>query len=117
MKPKLFFIVGIAMAPVCVLCLVWPIEWILCPQALVTMFLCQAQHGYDSFGAPDYPDIAVAALYYPIVGWVLGRAVRYGRLPHVSARVGFLHVLAIGLAWAAGEARNKLWSIGFGLGG
>jgi ABC-type uncharacterized transport system permease subunit len=73
------------------------------------MFVRQAQHAYDSIGAPDFPDLAVALLYYPVVGWVLGRAIKLGTTPRVGTWVALWHVVAIGLAWGTVEVRNKLW--------
>jgi len=113
-KFKLFPIGGFLMAPVCFLGLVdrQSFIWIACPQALVVMFLRQWQHAPDSLGAADYPDLAVAVLYYPLVGWILSRASRKGRLARVAVRVAIWHVVAIGLALGAGEMRNRLWGFG-----
>src|SRR5580693_7061339 len=83
-KSKFFLITGFLMAPVCFMGLVFvqPLILIVCPQALVVvvMFLRQWQHAPDSLGAADYPDLAVAVLYYPVVGWILSRASRKGKL-------------------------------------
>lgn len=83
MKAKLLLIAGFLMAPICVVGLFWQWRsiWVLCPQALIVMFAWQWQHTYDSIGAADYPDLVVGALYYPFVGWLLGRAVRRGHVP------------------------------------
>ena len=66
MKRTLPLITGFLMAPVYVLGLFWQQSfiWFVCPQALVVMFLPQAQRSYDSLGAADYPDLADGALYY-----------------------------------------------------
>jgi hypothetical protein len=114
MKAKLLLVGGFLMAPICVVGLFWQWTsiWVLCPQALIVMFARQWQHAYDSLGAADYPDLAVGALYYPLVGWLLSRAVKRGRFARVGASVALWHVLAIGVAWAAGETRNRLWGIG-----
>ena len=114
MKPKLLIIAGFLMIPVCVLGLLWhqSFVWAICPQALVAMFLRQSQHAYDSLGAADYPDIAVAALYYPLVGWILSRAAVRDRLRPVAVHAAIWHVVAIGLAAGAAEIRNRLWGFG-----
>ncbi len=114
MKAKLLLIVGCLMAPVCVVGLLWQWGsiWVLCPQALIAMFVRQWQHAPDSLGGAGYPDLAVGALYYPLVGWLLSRSAKRGRLARVGASVGLWHVVAIGLAWAAAEMRNRLWWIG-----
>ena len=113
MKAKLLFIAGFLMAPVCVIGLFWQWEsiWILCPQALIVMFVRQWQHAYDSLGAADYPDLLVGAFYYPLLGWLLSRAVKRGRLAAVGTSMGLWHLVAIGVAWAAGEVRNRLWGM------
>jgi hypothetical protein len=114
MKAKLLLIAGILMAPICVLGLWWQWGsiWVLCPQALIVMFIRQWQSAYDSLGAADYPDLAVGALYYPLVGWLLSGAVKRGSFARVSASVGLWHVVAMGVAWAACELRNRLWWMG-----
>jgi hypothetical protein len=88
MRSKLLIIGGLLMAPVCLLGVYYrhTIAWVVFPQALVVMFLRQSQHGYDSLGAPDYPDIAVAVLYYPLLGWIMSRASRKGTLPLTALR-------------------------------
>jgi hypothetical protein len=73
------------------------------------MFIRQAQHAYDSLGAADYPDLIVALIYYPLIGWVLSRASRKGTLRQVAVRIGIWHIAAIGLAVGAGEMRNRIW--------
>ena len=111
MKSKLLIIGGFLMIPICVLGLLWQqsFVWALCPQALVVMFVRQSQHAYDSLGAADYPDIAVAALYYPLVGLVLSRAAVRDRLRPVAIQAAVWHVVAIGLAVGAAQIRNRLW--------
>ena len=42
------------------------------------------------------------------------RAVKLGTISRVGGRVILWHVVAIGLAWATAEVRNKLWGIGLG---
>ena len=102
------------MAPICFLGLVYSqsFMWVICPQALIVMFIRQSQHAYDSLGAPDYPDLAVGLLYYPFIGWLLSRASRRGTLARASIRVISWHILAIGLAVGTGKIRNHLWGIG-----
>ena len=114
MKAKLPLLAGLLVAPVCVLGLFWRWGsiWVLCPQALIVMFVRQWQHAYDSPGAADYPDLVVGALYYPLVGWLLSRAVKRGRFARVGASVGLWHIVAIGVAWAAAATRNRLWGMG-----
>ncbi len=76
------------------------------------MFLRQSLHAFDSLGSPDFPDLVVAAAYYPVIAWILYRAFQRGELQRVSAYVGACHIVAIGLAVAAAEFRNHVWSIG-----
>jgi len=102
---------GLLMAPVCVLGLLYQQSyiWGVCPHALVVMFIRQSLHAYDSLGAADYPDLAVAALYYPIIAWVLSRALRHDSAGRVSLGVAACHVAAIGLALGSLEIRNRMW--------
>jgi len=111
MTSKKLRIGGFLMAPVCVLGLGYHLSfvWLVCPQALVFMFLRQSQHGYDSPGAAGYPDLAVALLYYPIVAWILSRASREGRLRQVAIHAAIWHFVAVVLAVSAGEMRNRIW--------
>jgi hypothetical protein len=111
MKSKVIMAGGLLMAPVCVLGLLYHQSyiWGVCPQALVLMFIRQSLHAYDSLGAADYPDLAVAALYYPIIAWVLSRAWRHGSVGRVSLGVAACHVAAIGLALGSVEMRNRMW--------
>ncbi len=113
MRTKLPIIAGIVMAPVCVLGLLWQQSfiWLVCPQALVVMFLRQAQHSYDSLGAADYPDLITALFYYPVVGWILSRASRGGRFKSVALRVLLYHVITIVMAIFFAKMRNKLWGV------
>jgi hypothetical protein len=113
-KSKLILGCGLLMVPVCMLGLLYQQSfiWGVCPQALLVMFLRQSLHAYDSIGAADYPDLAVAVLYYPVIAWILSRAFRRGHLGSASAYVGACHIAAIGLALAAGESRNHIWRIG-----
>lgn len=103
--------VGLLMAPVCALGLLWQSSfiWIICPQALVVMFLRQSQRPYDSLGAGGYPDLAVGVLYYPIVGWILSQALKKGTLKHTTIRVAAWHAVAFVLAWSTAEFRNRMW--------
>lgn len=114
MRAKLPLIAGFVLAPICAFGLFWQWGsiWVLCPQALIVMFVRQWQHAYDSLGAVGYPDLVVGVLYYPFVGWLLTRALRAGKLARVGGSVALWHVAAIGVAWAAAETRNKLWGFG-----
>ena len=98
------------MIPVCLLGLFFQQSfiWVVCPQALIVMFIRQSQHAYDSLGAADFPDLAVGLLYYPLVGWILSRARRNGRLQRVAVHVGIWHIAAIGLALGLSEVRNRI---------
>jgi hypothetical protein len=111
MKAKLMVVAGVLMAPVCLFGLLYhqAFIWVVCPQALVVMFLRQSQHRYDSLGAADYPDLAVGFLYYPLIGWILARASRRGLFRRVVVRVALWHCVAIGLAVVAAGIRNKIW--------
>jgi len=108
---RFFVLGGFLMVPVCVMGLFWqqPYIWEICPQALVVMFLRQSQRAYDSLGAAGYPDLAVAVLYYPVVGGILSRAAAREKLPSTAARVVVWHVVAIGLAFGTAAIRNQLW--------
>ena len=114
MKAKLPVIIGFLMAPLCACALLWQWSgaWVLCPQALIVMFVRQWQHAYDSLGAADYPDLAVAVLYYPVLGWFLHRGVKTERLGRAGATAGLCHVAAIGLACGAAALRNRIWAMG-----
>jgi hypothetical protein len=111
MKSKLLFIGGFLIVPVCVLGVAYQhsLAWVAFPQALVVMFLRQSQHGYDSLGAPGYPDLAIALLYYPLLGWIISRAGRKGTLQWVALRAAIWHIVAIGLAVFTAQARNRIW--------
>ena len=114
MKVWLPVIIGFLMAPICVFALLrrWSSIWVLCPHALIVMFVRQWQHGYDSLGTPSYPDLAVAGLYYPILGWFLRRGIKSGRLSTTGTVAGLLHVVAIGIAWGAQAMRDRIWGMG-----
>ena len=114
MKPEFIRIDGLMMVPVCILGLLCrqSFIWLVCPQVLVVMFIRQAQHGHDSLGAAGYPDLAVALLYYPLIGWILSRAGKAGKLRPVAIRVMVWHVAFMGLAVLAGEMRNRIWGFG-----
>ncbi len=116
MKQAVPFIAGLLMSPVSVLGLFWQQSfiWVVCPQALVVLFLRQSQGSYDSLGAAGYPDLAVGALYHPVLGWILSRAIEKGTLRRTALRVAFWHGVALVLAWAMGEFRNGIWGVGFG---
>jgi hypothetical protein len=111
MNSKLLFIGGFLMEAICLFGVArqFSLAWVIFPQALVVMFLRQSQHGYDSLGAPGLPDLVVAALYYPFLGWILSRASRKGTLSHVAVGAIILHILAIGLALLTLEVRNQIW--------
>ncbi len=111
MQAKLPLIAGFIMAPICAVGLFWQWAsiWVLCPQALIVMFVRQWQHAYDSLAAVDYPDLAVGVLYYPVIRLLLNRAVKRGKFARVGISVVLWHIVAIGLACAAGETRNRLW--------
>jgi hypothetical protein len=89
-----------------------PFLWGVCPQSLFVMFLRQSLHAYDSTGAADFPDLVVAAAYYPVIAWILYQAFQRGHLRKVSTYVGVCHIVAIGLAVGAAEVRNHIWGIG-----
>lgn len=90
----------------------WAIAWVLCPQALVVMFVLQSRHAYDSLGAVGLPDLIVGVLYYPVLSRLLVYASRRGRLNWAAWRSGFWHVGFIGLAFLTAQIRNRLWGIG-----
>ncbi len=111
MKANLMVVAGVLMAPVCLFGLLYrqAFIWVVCPQALVVMFLRQSRDAYDSLGAADYPDLAVGLFYYPLIGWILARASRRGLFRRVVVRVALWHCVAIGLAVIAAGIRNKIW--------
>jgi hypothetical protein len=113
MQRALPIVGGFLMAPVSAFGLIWQqsFVWIVCPQALVVMFLRQAQRPYDSVGAADYPDLAVGVLYYPIVGWILSHAIKRGTLRHTAIRVTIWHIVSAIMALAAVAVRNRLWAV------
>ena len=113
MKRALPIIAGLALAPVCVIGLFWQQSfiWVLCPQALLVMFLRQAQGSPDSLAAAALPDVIVGVLYYPVVGWLLSRGLRSGALRRTAVQVGVWHAAALIAAVAAGQFRNTLWHI------
>ncbi len=110
-KPVIIRVSSLLMVPVCIVGLFYQKSyiWVVCPQALIVMFIRQAQHAFDSLGAAGYPDLLTAVLYYPVVGWILSRANRKGTLQRVSLHIGFWHIAAILTAFAAGEIRNRIW--------
>ena len=114
MKSTLLLVGGFLMIPVCLLGLFYqqPFIWVVCPQALVAMFIRQSQHPYDSLGAAGYPDLAVGLVYFPLIGWILSRAVRDGRIRRVACHVLVWHIGAIALAFGAAEMRNWIWRAG-----
>jgi hypothetical protein len=102
MQRRVLLIAGFVMAPICVLGLLWrqAFVWIVCPQALVVLFLRQTQSPFDSLGAADYPDLAVGMFYYPVLGWILSRALKRGALPRTAAHAAVWHAIALGAAVA-----------------
>ena len=111
MKSRLFSIIGILLAVASVVGLLFQMSycWVLCPQALIVMFLRQSQHAFDSLGAADFPDLFMALLYWPLVSWFLMKADRTRHLWRSSFLLTLFHVLAIGGAVAAGSFRNSVW--------
>ena len=101
------------MVPVCLLGLIGhqPFIWVICPQALVVMFVRQSLRAYDSLGAAHYPDLVVAALYYPIVGWILSQDLLREELRPTAVRTAIWHVVAIGFAVGTAMMRNWLWEL------
>jgi len=89
-KSKLILVCGFLMVPICLFGLFYQQSfiWGVCPQSLFVTFLRQSLHAYDSIGAADYPDAAVAAAYYPVIAWILSRAFQRGQLR------GLLHTSA-----------------------
>lgn len=77
-----------------------------------SVFLRQSQRGYDSLSAADYPDLAAAVIYYPVIGWILSRASRKGTLRRTAIRIAIWHIVAIGLAVFTATVRNRLWGFG-----
>jgi hypothetical protein len=113
MRPRLLLIAGTLLGPFCVAGLLfrWPLIWVLCPQAILVMFVRQWQNAYDSLGAADWPDLAVAASYGPMVGYVLHQADKRGKLARVSKPAAVWHLVAIFLAYVSAELRNKMWGL------
>ena len=104
------------LVPTCVfgLCYHLPFMWLLCPQSMVVMFIRQSNRAFDSLGAADLPDLAVAAFYYPVVSWLLIRAARQGMISRVVRRLAFWHLVAMIAAPSLWLVRNALWSAQFG---
>jgi len=84
--------------------------WFLCPQAVAVVFYRQSLRPYDSLGAADVPELAVAVLYFPFVAWLLSRAQRKGELRRAALWIGFGHLAAVALAVAATRFRNQIWA-------
>jgi len=118
MKAQLPLVMGFVIAPLCGWAFLWgwPLMLFICPQAVLVMLVRQAQHGYDSLGGADYPDIAVAILYYPIIGWILQRAIKRGTLPRVRVLIILAHIVAIALALGGAAVRNRPWRSGLDAG-
>jgi hypothetical protein len=106
--------IGLVLSPICALGLLWhqSFIWVVCPQSLVVMFLRQAGSPYDSLSAADYPDLVVGVLYYPVLGWLLSRALKNGTLQRTGMRLVLWHAVALALAFGTAEARNRLWGYG-----
>jgi hypothetical protein len=102
----------LVLVPACVFGLLFqlPFMWMLCPQSLVVMFSRQAMRPPDSLGAADLPDLAVAAFYYPIVSWLLIRAVRRTMVTRAIRQLIFWHLVAMIAAISLWLIRNTLWS-------
>ena len=117
-KLRVMLVGGWLMSPLCFFLLAYAnsLMWVVCPQALVVMFLRQSQHGYDSLGAPDIPDLLVALFYYPVIGRILVRASKMGKFRQVAIRVVLWHIVAFGLAIFTAHMRNRIWRMGFGAG-
>ncbi|HTI71704.1 MAG TPA: hypothetical protein VMF06_17140 [Candidatus Limnocylindria bacterium] len=84
--------------------------WLVCPLSLVAYFLRQAQSGFDSLGAPGYLEIAIALVYFPIVGGLLRRGVLENRFRTVSSRILMVHGATIAGALLALAFRERCWS-------
>jgi hypothetical protein len=85
--------------------------WVVCPQALIVMFLRQMQHGYDSLGAAGIPDLLMGLFYGPAIGRILGHAIRKGNFRSVLGWVVIGHLVAIGLAVLLVVIRNRTWGV------
>lgn len=88
--------------------------WVLCPQALAVMFYRQSLRPYDSLGAADVPELALAVLYFPFVAWLLNRAQRKGDLRWTAQWIGIGHLVAIAIAIVAAKFRNEVWAYRLG---
>jgi hypothetical protein len=110
-KTKLLFALGLAVALLSVFCLIWkpPFMWLLAPQALSVMFIRQAQGGYDSLGAPGFPDLAVAFFYPLFVYWLLARAATRGKLERARSRIALQHGAFILFAFLMLAFRDEVW--------
>jgi len=84
--------------------------WLLCPQALLVMFIRQSQHAYDSLGAVSLPDLITALLYYPYVSWIVWRRSRAGKTRRTVFAVLLFHLVTIAAAYGAANFRNYVWA-------
>lgn len=110
-KPWQIITIGWLLAPLPPILLLWQsgAAWAVCPYALCVMFIRQAQHAYDSLGAADIPDLLVAFLQFPVVGWLLAKSVREGSAKPRALRIAVWHLIAIGAAVLLAEFRNHVW--------
>src|SRR4051812_13064216 len=92
-RPRLAVRAGLLLAPLPVLLLFFQfwIAWIVCPYALMVMFIRQSLQAYDSLGAADVPDLLVALLQFPLLGFLLARAARKGSLKPTLTAIFICH--------------------------
>jgi hypothetical protein len=111
MKARLLWLSAWILTATCVWGLLaqWPAMWVLSPQALVLMFVCQWETAPDSLGAVCIQELAVGAAYYPVVAWMLTRAIPEGRARKVTTSLTVWHLVAIALAVMSAMVRNRLW--------
>jgi hypothetical protein len=83
--------------------------WLVCPYALCSMFLRQAQHPYDSLAVADIFDLLVAAAQFPLMGWLLASALKKTGARKLVVRMLIWHCLAMGAAVLLAEFRNHVW--------
>ena len=112
-KPWQIILAGWILAPLPPILLFWQnaAAWAVCPYALCVMFIRQAQHAYDSLGAADIPDMVVALLQFPVVGWLLAKAMQKRSIKPTLARIIVWHLVAITAAFSLAQYRNHVWSI------
>jgi hypothetical protein len=95
---KLIIAFGLLMAPVSICGLLFHQSYlvIVCPQAQIVMFMKAILEGAMDFApGPAWPDITVAALYWPLVAAAMVVAQRADSLARCVSRIAYAHLAAV----------------------